>query len=54
MGHTCTLKFATSDHLRELIQQNLGELQAILEHNVANDWRLFRVRRAARQTCRLG
>jgi UV DNA damage endonuclease len=42
-GHSCTLKFATSDRLRQLIYQNLTELQAILEHNVSNGWSLFRV-----------
>ena len=42
-GHTCTLRYATPDRLRQLIRQNLGELQAILEHNAANDWRLFRI-----------
>lgn len=42
-GHSCTLKFATPDRLRELIHQNLNELQAILEHNVVNGWLLFRV-----------
>jgi len=42
-GHTCTLKFTTPDRLHQLIRQNLDELQAILEHNVANDWRLFRI-----------
>jgi UV DNA damage endonuclease len=42
-GHTCTLKFATPDRLRQLIDQNLAELQAILEHNVSHGWLMFRV-----------
>ncbi|HEX9074416.1 MAG TPA: UV DNA damage repair endonuclease UvsE [Anaerolineae bacterium] len=42
-GHCCALKHATPNRLRELIHQNLTELQAILEHNVSNGWFLFRM-----------
>jgi UV DNA damage endonuclease len=42
-GHTCRLQAATSDKLRSLIQLNLDSLRAILQHNVAHEWLLFRI-----------
>lgn len=42
-NHACQLKSATSDKLRALIERNIVDLQAILEHNTANGWLLFRI-----------
>lgn len=42
-NHTCTLRTASPERLRALIQQNLDELRAILEHNLEHGWRLFRI-----------
>jgi UV DNA damage endonuclease len=37
------LKSATPENLRALIQQNLDDLEAILQHNLEHDWLLFRI-----------
>jgi UV DNA damage endonuclease len=42
-NHTCTLRTASPERLRALIQQNLDELRSILEHNLEHGWRLFRI-----------
>ncbi|MFN3741219.1 MAG: UV DNA damage repair endonuclease UvsE [Anaerolineales bacterium] len=42
-NHDCTLRTATPEKLRALIRQNLDDLRAILAHNLAHGWRLFRV-----------
>lgn len=42
-NHSCQLKSATPERLRGLIEQNLNDLQRILQHNVENGWRLFRI-----------
>jgi len=42
-GHTCRLQAATPEKLRGLIEVNLDSLRAILQHNVAHEWLLFRV-----------
>jgi UV DNA damage endonuclease len=42
-NHTCQLKSATPEKLRSLIARNLTDLRAILEHNLAHGWLLFRI-----------
>ncbi len=42
-NHACQLKSATPEKLRELIARNLTDLRAILEHNLAHGWLLFRI-----------
>lgn len=42
-NHDCTLRMATPERLRFLIAQNLSDLRAILEHNLAHGWLLFRI-----------
>ncbi len=42
-NHTCQLRHATPERLRGLIERNLDDLNAILRHNAAHDWRLFRI-----------
>lgn len=42
-NHTTQLKYATSDKLRSLIEQNIRDLQVILEHNLSHGWLMFRV-----------
>jgi UV DNA damage endonuclease len=42
-NHATQLKYATPDKLRALIAQNIHDLQAILEHNLAHGWLLFRI-----------
>ncbi len=42
-NHDCTLRTASPEKLRALIRQNLDDLRAILAHNLAHGWRLFRV-----------
>jgi UV DNA damage endonuclease len=37
------LKSATPEKLRALIQQNLEDLEAILQHNLEHNWLLFRI-----------
>lgn len=42
-NHACQLKSATPQKLRGLIARNLADLRAILEHNLARGWLLFRI-----------
>ncbi len=42
-NHTTQLKYVTPDKLRSLIEQNIRDLQAILEHNLSHGWLMFRV-----------
>lgn len=42
-NRTCRLNNATPARLRELITANLDDLEALLQHNVAHGWRLFRI-----------
>ncbi|MBN2043911.1 MAG: UV DNA damage repair endonuclease UvsE [Anaerolineales bacterium] len=42
-NHTCRLNSAAPERLRALIEQNLADLEAILAHNLAHGWRLFRI-----------
>jgi UV DNA damage endonuclease len=42
-NHATQLKYVTPDKLRSLIEQNIRDLQAILEHNLAHGWLMFRV-----------
>jgi UV DNA damage endonuclease len=40
---SCTLKNATEEHIRALIQKNLAALNMILDYNIRQDIRLFRI-----------
>ncbi len=40
---TCTMKNANVERLTELIRHNLNALEAIIDYNIANDIRLFRI-----------
>ncbi|NWF62740.1 MAG: UV DNA damage repair endonuclease UvsE [Chloroflexi bacterium] len=42
-NHETILRTGAPEKLRGLIAQNLADLRAILEHNLAHDWRLFRI-----------
>ena len=42
-GHTCRLQAVTPEKLQGLITVNLDSLRAILRHNVAHEWLLFRI-----------
>ncbi len=42
-NHDCTLRTAGPERLRALIAQNLADLRAILEHNLAHGWLMFRI-----------
>lgn len=42
-NHATTLKYSTPDKLRSLIEQNIRDIQAILAHNLAHGWLIFRV-----------
>lgn len=41
--HTCIMKNATEERLAELIGWNLAALDAMLDYNITNDIRLFRI-----------
>lgn len=40
---TCTMKNADAERLTDLIRHNLNALEAIVDYNIANDIRLFRI-----------
>jgi UV DNA damage endonuclease len=42
-NHATQLKYSTPDKLRSLIEQNIRDIQAILTHNLAHGWLIFRV-----------
>lgn len=42
-NHSCMLRSATPERLRELIQRNLNDLETILHHNLEHNWLLFRI-----------
>lgn len=42
-NHATQLKYITPEKLRSLIEQNIQDIKAILAHNLAHSWLMFRI-----------